>query len=203
MDSELEDMTSAERFAAQNQCTLKKNERFSTEPVVYENTGKKEVKLDVKGAVDKPKAEVKPQESSIKTPTSTDIPKIVEESGEGKDVTRIPSDEVLHIEESSSGGGSEALQASIPASKELAKSPIPARNTQKFVSQFADLHLTGGCLVKSSECTSGAAATSLAQEQQAKNLSSFKPQVKVKPQILKKPQVLPPHTPEMGRRAQE
>ncbi|XP_062562763.1 SLIT-ROBO Rho GTPase-activating protein 1-like isoform X2 [Armigeres subalbatus] len=202
LDSELEDMTSAERFAAQNQCTLKKNERFSTEPVVYENTNttKKEVKLDVKGTVDKPKAEVKPQESSIKTPTSTEIPKIVEESGEEKDVTQIPSEEVLHIEESSSGG-EETLQA--PASKELAKSPIPARNTQKFVSQFADLHLTGGCLVKSSECTSGAAATSLAQEQQAKNLSSFKPQVKVKPQILKKPQVLPPHTPEMGRRAQD
>ncbi|KXJ73026.1 hypothetical protein RP20_CCG016723 [Aedes albopictus] len=209
LDSELEDMTSAERFAAQNQCTLKKNERFSTEPVVYENTtGKKEVKLDVKGTVDKPKAEVKPQESSIKTPTATtEIPKIVEESGEGKEVSIVPSDEVLHIEESSSAGGGaggETLQASTPVvGKELAKSPIPARNTQKFVSQFADLHLTGGCLVKSSECTSGAAATSLAQEQQAKNLSSFKPQVKVKPQILKKPQVLPPHTPEMGRRAQE
>ncbi|XP_065077978.1 SLIT-ROBO Rho GTPase-activating protein 1-like isoform X2 [Ochlerotatus camptorhynchus] len=201
LDSELEDMTSAERFAAQNQCTLKKNERFSTEPVVYENTGKKEVKLDVKGMVDKPKAEVKPQESSIKTPTSTEIPLIFEDSGEGKDV---PSDEVLHIEESSSGGG-EGLQACALTlgTKEIAKSPIPIRNTQKFVSQFADLHLTGGCLVKSSECTSGAAATSLAQEQQAKNLSSFKPQVKVKPHILKKPQVLPPHTPEMGRRAQE
>lgn len=199
MDSELEDLTSAERFAAQNQCTLKKNERFSTEPVVYENTGKKEVKLDVKGMVDKPKAEVKPQESSIKTPTSTDISLFVVESGEGKDVTKVPSDEVLHIEESSGEG----LQACALATKELAKSPIPTRNTQKFVSQFADLHLTGGCLVKSSECTSGSAATSLAQEQQAKNLSSFKPQVKVKPHILKKPQVLPPHTPEMGRRAQD
>ncbi|KAL9702695.1 hypothetical protein quinque_006213 [Culex quinquefasciatus] len=214
LDSELEDMTSAERFAAQNQCTLKKNERFSTEPVVYENTaitsstvvttttttnngtiGKKEVKLDVKGIADKPKAEVKPQENTLKTPTATVVTELVEEVAVekcGLEVTKIPlSDEVLHIEEPVGGD----------APKELAKSPIPVRNTQKFVSQFADLHLTGGCLVKSNESTSSAAATSLAQEQQAKSLSSFKPQVKVKPHILKKPsQVLPPHTPEMSRR---
>ncbi|XP_058831881.1 SLIT-ROBO Rho GTPase-activating protein 1-like isoform X2 [Topomyia yanbarensis] len=209
LDSELEDMTSAERFAAQNQCTLKKNERFSTESVVYENTGKKEVKLDLKGGppVDKPKAEVKPQESSLKTPTSIDIPKIIEEGGcvrvedVAEGITKITSDEVLHIEESSVEGHPEGLAA--PAIKELAKSPIPARNTQKFVSQFADLHLTGGCLVKASENTSAAAVTALAQEQQAKSLSSFKPQVKVKPHILKKPQVLPPHTPEMSRRSQD
>ncbi|XP_055536029.1 SLIT-ROBO Rho GTPase-activating protein 1-like isoform X2 [Wyeomyia smithii] len=213
LDSELEDMTSAERFAAQNQCTLKKNERFSTESVVYENTsnsGKKEVKLDLKGGPpsDKPKAEVKPQESTNKTPTSTDIPKILEEDSGGdvgedvaEGITKVSSEEVdLHIDESSVGDG---LQVAVSVPKELAKSPIPARNTQKFVSQFADLHLTGGCLVKASENTSAAAATSLAQEQQAKSLSSFKPQVKVKPQILKKPQVLPPHTPEMGRRSQD
>lgn len=204
LDTELEDMTSAERFAAQNQCTLKKNERFSTEPVVYENSIKKEVKLDVKGgpALDKPKAEVKPQESSIKSPTATDIPKILEESStvELSEASKASQEEILHIDECSSAEGLVAA-SSIP--KELAKSPIPVRNTQKFVSQFADLHLTGGCLIKSTETTSAAAVTSLAQEQQAKSLSSFKPQVKVKPHILKKPQVLPPHTPEMARRGQD
>ncbi|KFB43455.1 AGAP004772-PA-like protein [Anopheles sinensis] len=211
IDNELEDMTSAERFAAQNQCTLKKNERFSNESPVYENnTVKKEVKLDGSSAlaVDKPKAEVKPQELSIKSSSnsisSTEVQKIDEEHA-NKEATMIECGNtslsaapltVAEVEEESP-----AAETSNPVThKDVSKSPIPAHNTQKFVSQFADLHLTGGCLVKSSEGIACASVTSLTQEQQAKSLSSFKPQVKVKPQILKKPQVLPPQTPEMQRR---
>ena len=196
LDTELEDMTSAERFAAQNQCTLKKNERFSSgeTSVVFENN-KKEVKLDVKICpAEKPKAEVKPQESSInicKTPV-IEVPKIIEDFPNDRNST----DEILRIDESSDGGSSDTSSSSSLTKDLAAKSPIPTRNTQKFVTQFADLKLTGGC---KNEQT--AAAIQSDQQQKAQALSSFKPQVKVKPQILKKPLVLPPHTPEMGRRS--
>lgn len=170
LDIDTEDLTSAERFAAPNQCTLKKNERFSGDS--YES--KKEVKLDFKG-VDKPKAEVKPQGIILNTENSDD--------SQGSSTDRNKFDDVLHIEEESS--------------KELHKSPIPARNTKKFVTQFADLHLTGGCL-SSNEAPTGNGPPSGQQ-----TLSSFKPQVKVKPQLMKKPLVLPPTTPEMSRRSHE
>jgi hypothetical protein len=180
LDTDLENVTSAERFADQNQCTLKKNERFSAgESATVFETCKKEVKLDVKIATsDKPKAEVKPQEISCKT---IDVPKIVE-------------DEVLRIDESSDGGSSDTSSSS---TREMEKSPIPARNTQKFVHKFADLHLTGGCKNEQS-----AAAIQSDQQHKAQALSSFKPQVKVKPQIMKKPLIVP-HTPEMGRRSSQ
>lgn len=166
LDIDSEDLTSAERFAAPNQCTLKKNERFSSDS--YES--KKEVKLDFKGVVDKPKAEVKPQE--ISTDSSDD--------SQRSSMDRNKLDDVLHIEEE--------------PSKEIHKSPIPARNTKKFVTQFADLHLTGGCL-NATEASTGNGPPPGQQ-----TLSSFKPQVKVKPQLMKKPLVLPPTTPEMTRR---
>uniref|UniRef100_A0A182P8D3 SLIT-ROBO Rho GTPase-activating protein 1 n=1 Tax=Anopheles epiroticus TaxID=199890 RepID=A0A182P8D3_9DIPT len=232
LDTEIEDMTSAERFAAQNQCTLKKNERFSNESPVYENnTVKKEVKLDVKGnGADKPKAEVKPQEISIKNSsvTMTTTASVIEASvkpveectasaGKEEETRRVPaisipvasssstssviSSTVTDVDSEGDSASNDTDQSLSASSKEVSKSPIPVRNTQKFVSQFADLHLTGGCLMKSTEGTSGTNVSSMAQEQQAKNLSSFKPQVKVKPQILKKPQVLPPQTPEMQRRS--
>ncbi|XP_035784837.1 SLIT-ROBO Rho GTPase-activating protein 1-like isoform X2 [Anopheles albimanus] len=225
IDSELEDMTSAERFAAQNQCTLKKNERFANESPVYENNAvRKEVDLDLKGdsaCTDKPEPEVNPQETSIKNSTTaasvtinecevveecTDVGTCNASIASSTDARSLLTEE-LETEEcvspATSGLSNEqdTIAAFSSASvKELCKSPIPARNTQKFISQFADLHLTGGCLAKSGEGTSAASVALLSQEQQAKNLSSFKPQVKVKPQILKKPQVLPPQTPEMQRR---
>lgn len=170
LDIESEDLTSAERFAAPNQCTLKKNERFSSDS--FES--KKEVKLDYKG-VDKPKAEVKPQENSLNTESIDD--------SQRSSTDRNKLDDVLHIEEE--------------PSKELHKSPIPARNTKKFVTQFADLHLTGGCL---SSTESPPTQTSNVPPPGQQTLSSFKPQVKVKPQLMKKPLVLPPTTPEMSRR---
>lgn len=82
------------------------------------------------------------------------------------------------------------------------KSPIPNRNTQKFVSQFADLHLTGGCM--SSPSTSPATMAPASDSPNAQQMmTSFKPQIKVKPPTLRKPLVLPPTTPEMTRRTAE
>lgn len=171
LDIDAEDLTSAERFAAPNQCTLKKNERFSSDS--YES--KKEVKLDFKG-VDKPKAEVKPQEISANKDNGED--------SQRTSSNRSKLDDVLHIDEE--------------PTKELHKSPIPARNTKKFVTKFADLHLTGGCL-SSTEASTVNGPPSSGQQ----TLSSFKPQVKVKPQLMKKPLVLPPTTPEMSRRSHD
>lgn len=196
-----DDMTSAERFAAQNQCTLKKNERFSdvgvhhTEPI----ESKKEVKLDFKNGgnhADKPKAAVKPQESTLKKDLVVEVTDV--------------GDELLRIDEDKSGPSSVASSDSNQSSSSKEKSPIPQRNTKKFVSQFADMHLTGGCLTKgsslSASCDASSASTSASTASSSSQsaldklaMSSFKPQVKVKPQMLRKP-ILPPSTPEMAKR---
>lgn len=191
-----EDMTSAERFAAQNQCTLKKNERFSGSTTAG-SSDVKTVQLDKEPPKDKPKAEVKPQEHALLKELAA------AESERMKTSTNSVNE--LHIDESctstTSAIDSNVLQATT-ATKDLQhKSPIPLRNTQKFVSKFADLHLTGGCLISGGGGASAAAATTDAQSQQP--LSSFKPQVKVKPNILRKPLVLPPTTPESVRRHQD
>lgn len=189
VDIEEIDMTSAERFA-QNQSTLKKNERYSSDS---QYDIKKEVKLDMKTGCDKPKAEVKPQQEIVIIKDYDDKELI----DDGKKLGVL--DEVLHITED----GSELRESK--SMKDLHKSPIPLRNTQKFVSQFADLHLTGGCLTKSEAAaftsTSSNTLLSLAPNQTQQVLTSFKPQVKVKPHIFKKPLVLPPTTPEMTRKS--
>uniref|UniRef100_A0A336KWD9 CSON015377 protein n=1 Tax=Culicoides sonorensis TaxID=179676 RepID=A0A336KWD9_CULSO len=181
LDSETENVTSAERFATQNQCTLKKNERFLHESEV----AKKEVKLENKSLAEKPKAEVRPQQEGMsRVPT-------VEIHSDDNDAT---NDEILHINEP--GSSLEEKQSISRSLRDVSKSPIPLHNTQKFASQLAGLHLTGGCLKRSDGGPSSSNSTT-----QSSNLTSFKPQVKVKPQILKKPLVLPPTTPEMARRA--
>lgn len=129
-----ETCTVADRFVDQNQCTLKKNEKFVTDP--------------------------------SKSNSADNL-----------------LGEVLHITETTTTGIENKMDS---------KSPIPTRNTQKFVSQFADLHLTGG-----------SQPSPLSSSDSGGSLSSFKPHVKTKPQILKKPLVLPPTTPEMARRNQE
>lgn len=204
---EQEDMTSAERFA-QNQSTLKKNERFSADCQQYETT-KKEVKLDMKPAIEKPKAEVSPQQQYVLKEIDDaeegnhEVDDVVMSSlvaAAGTSVCDTRLDDILHIseDENSCGGGVEKSGIF----KEPHKSPIPLRNTQKYVSQFADLHLTGGCLTKSETTKTTSVSTSnLSCTNQPLSLSSFKPQVKVKPQILKKPMVLPPTTPEMTRKS--
>uniref|UniRef100_A0A1B0FV14 Putative slit-robo rho gtpase-activating protein 1 n=1 Tax=Lutzomyia longipalpis TaxID=7200 RepID=A0A1B0FV14_LUTLO len=107
LDQDVEvDLSSAERFATQNQCTLKKNERFSAEGQFDGGggvpPGKKEVKLPFQ-KVEKPKAEVKPQEK--------------EPPEEAVEVSlHITEDNTAECED----GGATVVH----------KSPIPARNTQ-------------------------------------------------------------------------
>lgn len=192
----IEDMTSAERFAAQNQCTLKKNERYSEGSSGHLEPAdtKKEVKLDFKStsSSEKPKAEVKPQESTLK-----------KDVGGDKLDGLVVTDELLRIDEEPKNGtitGTDRDSEGTSLSTSMQdKSPIPQRNTKKFVSQFADMHLTGGCLTASSAIPSVDSIT-VASSSDKLPLSSFKPHVKVKPQVLRKPLILPPTTPEMAKR---
>lgn len=214
----IEDMTSAERFASQSQCTLKKNERFSAGTATnHENIDThKDNQNDIKAAGassisavlnsrsnvhEKPKAEIKPQESTL----LKDFTKVNESSNETstKTTTAAPSTIVISKEQAS-------IKPTIATKDAQHKSPIPSRNTQKFVSQFADLKLTGGCLTSGSNTTAintmqtdSQQQQQLLQQQQQLAFASFKPQVKVKPQLLRKPLVLPPTTPETVRRNQE
>lgn len=193
-----EDMTSAERFASQNQCTLKKNERFSSNSTVTsvgeQIDGAKVTKSDFKssnGQTEKPKAEVKPQEASVLKDFTHHAP---------PNDTKVTNESQASSTSTTSGKETASIKPTV-ISKELHKSPIPNRNTQKFVSQFADLKLTGGCLNTTNATPSADSSGGGTSQQQ--QFTSFKPQVKVKPQILRKPLVLPPTTPEMVRRNQE
>lgn len=176
----IDQLTSAERFAAANQCTLKKNERFSGDGCEGTTTAGRITEV----SVDEDPVHHHHQD--------------VTDGGEDGSL-----DNVLRIEE--------------PPSKEemVRKSPIPTKNTQKFVTKFADLHLTGGCLTASADSAvvvsasspggavtangSGTAATVTS----GSVFSSFKPSVKMKPALLKKPLVIPPGTPEMSRRHED
>lgn len=144
--------TTAEIFSGQNQSTLKKNERYSS------NSGRSVIGGSGVGGGG--------------GGTSTDI-----------------MCEVLHIQEDFN----EIRESK--SMKDLHKSPIPLRNTQKYVSQFADLHLTGGCLthLEKNNQTNTTTTTNVITSQTGGGgggLSSFKPQVRAKPQILKKPLVV-------------
>lgn len=156
----IDQLTSAERFAAANQCTLKKNERFSGD--------------GCEGIVAAARIETTNEDRP-----SQDV--LVVEDGSMDNVLRIEEPEMIR------------------------KSPIPTKNTQKFVTKFADLHLTGGCLTASADSASNPASANVNGSNSAiassgAALSSFKPAVKIKPPLLKKPLVIPPGTPEMSRR---
>lgn len=198
----IEDMTSAERFASQSQCTLKKNERFSAGTVNNESRqSQKENQTDANAMSrtsnvttlmsaknqTKPKAEIKPQESTL-------LKEFAKTSESGTSTSVISKDQ-------------STIKLGSAVKDFQQKSPIPSRNTQKFVSQFSDLKLTGGCLSSAPNTTPISTVTDSCntqqQHQQSTSLTSFKPQVKVKPQILRKPLVLPPTTPEPVRRNQE
>lgn len=159
-------MTLGEHFAKQNQCTLKKNEKFS----------------DNSPNTKKPMAEVKPQDMSSSTSSK--------ESTVDEVVLRIEESTDVSIERMSTGStDSQSSTSSAVLKIDLEKSPIPARNTQKFISQFADLKLTGGCSTNLSTPTTASATTSKAEKPEKERssfISSFKPQLKVKPQILMK-----------------
>lgn len=166
-----ESMTLGEHFAKQNQCTLKKNEKYS----------------DSSPNSKKPTAEVKPQDMSSSTSSkeSSSVEEVVLRIDEAPDTASA-------MERMSTGStDSQSSTSSSTMKIEMEKSPIPARNTQKFINQFADLKLTGGCSTIAGTQTSHTATTSKAEkpEKEPRGLiSSFKPQLKVKPQVLlKKP----------------
>lgn len=216
-DGKPEDMTTAERFATQNQCTLKKNERFSGSTVVAATENACDRTRETKPAdgkplptqngapTEKPKAEVKPQENANMKKASADAaikpadcepPHVASTSQMAKE----PASKAAIAAGAASEPPATALAPTTTAvAKEVPhKSPIPSRNTQKFVSQFADLHLTGGCLSTTPAPAVASASTDSANAQQM--LTSFKPQIKVKPQAVRKPPILPATTPEMSRR---
>lgn len=197
----IDQLTSAERFAAGNQCTLRKNERFSGD-----------------GCDASVLLLHHQQEELISGETSTASSSSIDEEIR------------LHIDESPETVDEPLVAAALatgalkpePMYADVRKSPIPQQNTKKFVTKFADLHLTGGCLTgstpgdpttasataPSSATTSSSASANAPPPTNGTNagaaFSSFKPQVKVKPALLKKPLVvMPPSTPEMGRRATE
>lgn len=194
----IEDMTSAERFASQNQCTLKKNEKFTdnnTHVPMELSDIKKEVKLDFRNpsTCEKPKAEVKPQESAMRKNVIVD--KI---DGGGAAL----ADEPLHIDEDTKNGTcgtSDAGHSTVVKEK----SPIPLRNTKKFVSQFADMHLTGGCLTAAPNHSASVESSAISASTDKLKMSSFKPHVKVKPQVLRKPIILPPTASEASKPNQD
>lgn len=172
------DETLGDHFAKQNQSTLKKNEKFA------ETMGKKSEKLSNEAS-----SMISSSSSSLsslsKTQTNTQAygPKI--------------EDIVLRIEETGETiCDSNRLSAGSTSSLskiEVEKSPIPLRNTQKFVSQFADLKLTGGSRTISKTSTTPTEPVMVIAQPEIKekerssfSFASFKPAVSLKPQILTK-----------------
>lgn len=191
-DSKTDEMTTAERFATQSQCTLKKNERFSGSAAV----------VTAENGCDAPKK----TEASYTTAMTVNQNELQERtiidmnSNENAVHKMLPTDESIDDNAINAASSSLMTKDSIvePSTKEGPhKSPIPNRNTQKFVSQFADLHLTGGCL-SAANLQPVDTVTDTSNTQQT--FTSFRPQIKVKPLPLRKPVVLAPSTPEVTRR---
>lgn len=99
-------------------------------------------------------------------------------------------DVVLRIEESNEGSDANRLSATSTSSLKIEKSPIPVHNTQRFVSQFADLKLTGGCSTIAKTTTTPTQPLVTQAEKNEKDRASFtfgmKPAISVKPQVLTK-----------------
>lgn len=98
---------------------------------------------------------------------------------------------VLRIEEGNEKSDPNRLSV-VGAIRERDPSPIPVRNTQKFVSQFADLKLTGGCsAIPGRPMSTGAIKEPEKSDNSVKEkpnfvFGSFKPPISVKPENLKK-----------------
>lgn len=96
---------------------------------------------------------------------------------------------VLRIEEANEKPDPNRL--SVGSTRERDPSPIPTRNTQRVVSQFADLKLTGGSAIPGSRPVSTGAIREHEKADNTKDkpnfiFGSFKPPISVKPQILQK-----------------
>lgn len=190
-DVSTDDMTTAERFATQSQCTLKKNERFSGSAVVAAEENGCDIPKKTEAS---DTAVVTTHQNELQEKTT-----IVTSSNENTVSEGLPTDGSAD-DDTINGASCSLITKDLivePSTKDGPyKSPIPNRNTQKFVSQFADLHLTGGCL---STTTLQLADTVPDISNTQKTFTSFRPQLKVKPQPLRKPLVLPPTTPELTR----
>lgn len=99
-------------------------------------------------------------------------------------------DVVLRIDETIENSETHRLSTASLSKIEHEKSPIPMRNTQRFVSQFADLKLTGGCSTIAKTATTPTHPLVTHAEKTEKERSSFtfgfKPAISLKPQIFTK-----------------
>lgn len=131
-------------------------------------------------SIDGPKKIITEKSEASSSKAANKIEEIVlriEESSETSDVNRL-----------STGSNSSLMKI------ELEKSPIPLRNTQKFVNQFADLKLTGGSRTISPKTattptdtiTTASQSDKSEKERTSFSLGSFKPTISMKPQVLTK-----------------
>jgi hypothetical protein len=163
-DTEDETETLGDHFAKQNQSTLKKNEKYQDSVSSGKKIGKS--------------ASSSSSDSSKHKGSIDDIVLRIEETTE-TDGSRLSTGSTK-----STGSNKSAGSLKIEAEK----SPIPMRNTQKFVSQFADLKLTGGCTsnLKTSSTPAQAVTSQPEKERASFSLGSFKPAISIKPQVLTK-----------------
>lgn len=158
-DAEEDTETLGDHFAKQNQSTLKKNEKFQDI-----NNGKKMEKSSSASSSELSK-------NGDGKGSIDDIVLRIEEANEGADGSRL-----------STGSAKSASSLKI----EMEKSPIPVRNTQKFVSKFADLKLTGGCSTTLKTATTPTNPVTEKAERASFTFGSFKPVISIKPQVLQK-----------------
>lgn len=162
-DAEEDTETLGDHFAKQNQSTLKKNEKF---------------------------------QDCVAPAKKIDKSISVSSVGSSKSLNKESTDDVvLRIDESNEGVGDRLSTGSARSTQslkvEMEKSPIPMRNTQKFVSKFADLKLTGGCSTTAKTATTPTNPITTQPEKTEKErasftFGSFKPTILMKPQILQK-----------------
>lgn len=114
--------TAAERFAKQNQCTLKKNTKTANSENATTTAGNNKLKR-------------------IET-TEHDGTGVVVVDTENDEIIRSASSNQIAVDGGSGGGGG---GGGMPL-----RSPLPPRSTPKIVAKFADMHLTGGSQVVSS-----------------------------------------------------
>lgn len=116
--------TAAERFAKQNQCTLKKNTKSGN---AAENiTGNKLKRIETAEQHD-----------------GTGVVVVVD--AEDDEIIRSASSNQIAVDGGNGGGEGGGGGGGVPL-----RSPLPPRSTPKIVAKFADMHLTGGSRVVSS-----------------------------------------------------
>ena len=166
-DNDEDTETLGDQFAKQNQSTLKKNEKFQDAGI----RSTKKIDRSVSVGANEPSKDNNGKDSIDEV------------------VLRIEEANEASIEGCRLSSGSSRSTSSLKVDVE--KSPIPLRNTQKFVSQFADLKLTGGCSTTLKTATTPthplkAQPEKIEKERASFSFGSFKPTISLKPQILTK-----------------